>query len=237
MPVLSDVYLASASPRRRDILASLGLHVHVLPSGFPEGEIPGASPAETASAHARSKADEIAPRIPSGLVIGADTIVDLDGVAIGKPDNAQEAVETLKRLSGREHLVHTAVVLIDRPNDRQIELLSTTKVLFHTLSASDIIDYVATGESLDKAGAYGIQKHGAALIESITGDYNTVTGFPLGRFIRALPELGYTLPRIKSYDRDPEKTPRHAHDCCSTERRLDQLVFEAQEQKMGYNRS
>jgi septum formation protein len=123
--------------------------------------------------------------------------VDLDGSALNKPLDSMDAVRMLSLLSGREHQVHTAFALAVPGRDDLVEDDSTTQVRFYPLSGEDIGDYVATGEPMDKAGAYGIQGRAAALVEAITGDFYTVMGFPLGRFIRTLQRLGFSLPITK----------------------------------------
>jgi septum formation protein len=193
MRELHTVVLASVSPRRRELLSSLGLRVLVVPSDVEEGDRPGYGPLELARLHAAAKAEAVARRKPGELTVAADTVVDLDGFALGKPADAAEAAAMLERLSGRRHAVHTALCAIDGSTGRRLERVLTTQVWFATLSAAEIEAYVATGEPLDKAGGYGIQGRGAALVERIEGDFYTVMGFPLGEFVRSLPELGYHL--------------------------------------------
>ncbi len=193
-----QIVLASASPRRLELLRSLGLDVVVRPSAYSEPDHPGATPLELAVRHAREKATDV--RSASGgdaLIVAADTVVDLDGVALNKPADDGDAIRMLSLLSGREHRVHTAFALAVPGNEALIERASTTAVRFYQLSREEIEDYVATGEPMDKAGSYGIQGRAAALVEGITGDFYTVMGFPLGRFIRTLRELGISLPTTK----------------------------------------
>ena len=193
MRELHTVVLASVSPRRRELLSSLGLRVLVVPSNVEEGDRPGHGPLDLARYYASEKAAAVARGRSGELIVGADTVVDLDGLALGKPEDASEAASMLRRLAGRRHAVHTAFCAIDAGSDRRLERALTTQVWFAALDERQIADYVATGESLDKAGAYGIQGRGAALVERIEGDFYTVMGFPLGEFVRSLPELGYAL--------------------------------------------
>ncbi|MBD5633734.1 MAG: septum formation protein Maf [Candidatus Eremiobacteraeota bacterium] len=186
--------LASASPRRYELLTSLGLHVRVLPSDVDEGDRPGYGPRELAAFHAAAKAGAVAVREPAALIVAADTVVDVGGTSFGKPRDATEAAEMLAALSGRTHLVHTAYVAVDGSSGRRIDGISSTEVRFATLSADSIDRYIATGEPFDKAGSYGIQGRGSALVERIDGDFYTVMGFPLGEFVRRLGELAYRLP-------------------------------------------
>jgi MAF protein len=197
MVELLSIVLASASPRRFELLTSLGLHVDVRPSGLDEGDRPGYGPRELAAFHASAKADAGAVAVSSGVVVAADTVVDLDGEALGKPATAAAAMNMLRALSGREHLVHTSYVALDAASARRIAATLTTRVKFAPLGDGDISAYVASGDPMDKAGAYGIQGRGAALVERIDGDFYTVMGFPLGDFMRRLPELGYTLPAMR----------------------------------------
>ena len=167
----------------------------VVPSGFDEdGERPCCSPLELALRHATAKADAVAAREHERLIVAADTVVDLDGTALGKPRDAAAATAMLSALAGREHVVHTAFTLIDPSSGRRLLRSSSTRVRFAPLSPETIASYVRSGEPLDKAGAYGIQGRGAALVERIDGDFYTVMGFPLGEFVRTLPELDYVLP-------------------------------------------
>jgi septum formation protein len=193
-----DIVLASASPRRLELLSSLGLGVRVQPSNYDEPDDPEATPLELARRHARAKARDVRDAIGDGsLIVAADTVVDLDGTALNKPLDRTDAVRMLSLLSGREHQVHTAFALAVPGRPELIENDSTTLVRFYPLTAEEIGDYVATGEPMDKAGAYGIQGRAAALVEAITGDFYTVMGFPLGRFIRTLQRLGFSLPITK----------------------------------------
>ncbi len=199
--VLCNIVLASASPRRLELLTSLGLHVEVRPSGYHEPDDPSATPLELAIAHARNKLLHVSPvgaaREDAWVVVAADTVVDLDGKALNKPAGTVEAASMLRSLSGREHQVHTAFALRAPGMDDVVEEHATTRVRFYPLSETEIAEYVATGEPMDKAGAYGIQGRAAALVESIDGDFYTVMGFPLARFVRTLRALGFSLPIAK----------------------------------------
>ncbi len=194
MRELHDILLASASPRRRELLASLGLRVLVVQSGVDEGDRPGYGPLELARLHAGAKADAVALREAGHLIVAADTVVELDGVALGKPHDSADAVRMLSALSGREHTVHTAWTVLDVAAQTRRDGVSSTFVRFNSLDPREIERYVAGGEPMDKAGAYGIQGRGAALVERIDGDFYTVMGLPLGRVVRAFRELGYELP-------------------------------------------
>ena len=194
---ISRIVLASTSPRRYELLRSLGLEVDVAPSGYEELPVAGLAPAELASFHAGQKLRAVLRNrqdLPDVPILAADTVVDLEGEALGKPHDLDEATRMLEKLAGRDHLVHTAFAL-SAPNRREsIGERATTRVRFYALRREEIAEYVATGEPLDKAGAYGIQGRAASLIESIDGDFYTVVGLPLARFIRALRQLGFALP-------------------------------------------
>jgi len=194
MRELTEILLASASPRRRELLASLGLRVVVVPSDVDEGDRPGLAPRDLARLHAGAKADVAAGRERERVIVAADTVVDVDGRALGKPRDAAQARDMLRTLSGLNHWVHSAYALVDGPSGRRIEGSVSTEVRFYSLDADEIERYVATGEPLDKAGAYGIQGRGAALVERIAGDFYTVMGLPLGEIVRHLRDLGYALP-------------------------------------------
>ena len=191
MQPLHHLALASASPRRRELLTSLGLRVTVVASSYFELPLADHTPRELAIAHAHGKAAG-APESKFPIV-AADTVVDLDGVALGKPLDHAEARSMLERLSGREHSVHTAFALRDDSSGRTAAACRTTRVTFAALSSDTIDAYVAGGDGLDKAGAYGIQGFAATLVERIDGDYFTVVGFPLTAFAQALPQIGYEL--------------------------------------------
>ena len=194
-PLLDTVSLASASPRRRELLASLGLRVLVVPSRYVEEPIPDVAPRGLALIHAKNKAAGAAAG--PHVVVAADTVVDVDGTALGKPVDGADAARMLAALAGRTHCVHTAFALALPGRDAPVEERVTTGVRFFALSPEEIAEYVATGEPMDKAGAYGIQGRAAALVESIDGDFYTVMGFPLGRFIRTVRRLGFALPAAK----------------------------------------
>ncbi|HEY5257728.1 MAG TPA: Maf family protein [Candidatus Baltobacteraceae bacterium] len=196
MQTLERIILASGSPRRLELLASLGLVVEVVPSDYDEPAMPDLTPVALAQTHAREKLAAVVRARTEfyAPIVAADTVVDVDGQALGKPRDDAEATQMLERLSGREHLVHTAFALALPGVDARIEECETTRVRFHALSGDEIAEYVASGEPLDKAGAYGIQGRAAALVAGIDGDFYTVMGFPLGRFIRALRQLDLHVP-------------------------------------------
>lgn len=188
---LSDpprLILASGSPRRRDVLRQLGLEFEVRVSAVDEARRPGEGPAETAERLARAKAAEWLE--PGALTLGFDTLVAHRGDVLGKPAGPREAIEMVNRLAADEHTVYTGIALADP--DRMTSSVETTRVRFRPLQEGECEAYVATGEPLDKAGAYGIQGLGASLVESIQGDFFNVMGFPMQRFLELLGRHGWT---------------------------------------------
>ncbi len=186
--------LASASPRRAELLRQVGIAFEVRISDVAEdGDAPGVDPAAVVELHARQKALDVAAGAPGRLVLGADTVVVLDGRVLGKPGDADEAREMLRALSGRTHEVITGVALA-RQDGAEAEVLALehvrTKVTFRDLREAEIEAYVAGGEPMDKAGAYGIQGRGALLVRKIEGCYSNVVGLPLSRTWEMLTALG-----------------------------------------------
>lgn len=195
-----ELILASTSPRRRELLARAGFRFAVCAPRVEESAVAarlaGRPPEELARELALCKAREVAARHPGAAVLGADTVVAADGRVFGKPAGPEEARAMLARLSGREHVVSTGVAVV-APGGVSCGVSCgmenyavSTAVRFFPLSEREIDWYVATGEPLDKAGAYGIQGLGALLVECIRGDYYAVVGLPLARAARSLRRLG-----------------------------------------------
>jgi septum formation protein len=190
---LDAVALASASPRRRQLLESLGLRVVVIPSSYVEiDEAAAGAIRDLALRHAVGKAEGASDEGPP-LVVAADTIVDVGGALLGKPRDAADAQLMLRSLSNRWHVVHTGFIAVDRTNGRRVSGVESTSVRFAALDDEWIGRYVASGEPMDKAGSYGIQGMGALLVERIDGDFYTVMGLPLARLAGALRSLGYEI--------------------------------------------
>jgi septum formation protein len=183
------VVLASQSPRRRDLLDLIGMRHEVRPADIDESVLPGEQPAAYTERLARGKALAIAEREADALTIGSDTTVAVDGDILGKPADEAEARRMLRRLSGREHTVFTAVAVAHQ--GRIASSVEEVLVKFRELDDATIAAYVATGEPMDKAGAYGIQGYGATIVERIEGDYFAVMGLALGRMVRLMAELGF----------------------------------------------
>jgi len=199
---ISSIVLASASPRRLELLRALHLDVCVVPSTYHEPEHPHLSPRELAIVHAQHKCSDVRARMPGDIIVAADTVVDVDNEAYNKPADATDATGMLRDLSGRTHIVHTAFALAVPGRNDLVQHCESTFVTFFPLDDAEIEAYVASGEPMDKAGAYGIQGYGATLVERVEGDFYTVMGFPLARFVRTLRRLGFELP-ITNKDSTP----------------------------------
>ena len=185
--------LASASPRRRELLAMLGVAFEVDVSRFDEASLSHLTdPVEYVREAALGKAQEVASR-RAGVILGSDTdVVSPNGVILGKPKNADEARAMLRSLSGRTHQVYSAVALLESDGaniTRQAIEVVETRVTFDTVSDAVINAYVATGDSLDKAGAYGIQTGGLAFVSRVDGDLSSVIGLPLPTLRRLLAQM------------------------------------------------
>jgi len=182
------VILASQSPRRRELLNLVGIAHEVQPADIDESYLAGERPREHAERLARGKTAVIARREPDALVIGSDTIVVVDGDVLGKPVDELDAVRMLERLAGRSHVVVTAVAVAWRGETRSA--VEEVGVTFHPMNRPEIDAYIATGEPMDKAGAYGIQGYGATIVSRVDGDYFAVMGLPLQRLTRVLASIG-----------------------------------------------
>lgn len=192
--------LASASPRRVELLGRLlgANHFEILPADVDESPLEGEPPTELVARLAAAKAEAVAVARPDSIVVGADTVVDLDGEVLGKPRDANHASQILGRLSGSSHLVHTGVAVYAPDRDGSVGhhfrvWVEEAEVTFGALSTAEIEAYVTTGEPLDKAGAYAIQGGAAAFVTALVGDADTVIGLPLGKLGRELARLGVNV--------------------------------------------
>ncbi|MBQ5841345.1 MAG: septum formation protein Maf [Clostridia bacterium] len=196
MTLKQPLILASASPRRQEILSLAGIPFTVCPadSEWAPYDLP---PVERVRALARSKAQAVAARYPNSLILGADTMVAVEQHVLGKPRSEQEAVRMLLSLQGKKHQVLTGVWVIrtDREGNcvKEDGFTDVAAVKFFPMTEQDAREYVSTGEPLDKAGAYGIQGCGMRYVEGITGDFYTVMGLPGGRLVRYLREFAPDL--------------------------------------------
>lgn len=190
------VILASQSPRRRQLLTMIGIAHTVVPPDIDETYPAGEQPAAHAERLAREKAAAIALRCPDTVVIGADTIVVIDSRVLGKPRDIEDAARMLRELSGRTHVVHTGVAV--SRGGRMVSDVASVAVTFRALTHADITAYVATGEPMDKAGAYGVQGYGSTIVDHIDGDYFAVMGLALNTLVRLLQRVGirYDFERL-----------------------------------------
>jgi len=184
--------LASASPRRAEILRSAGLQFTVLSSAVDETPMPNEVPQDLVHRLALAKAELVAARaLGPAIVVAADTAVVLEGAILGKPRTSEDARQMLAKLSGRTHSVMTGVALIRLPDAERREFIETTQVHFASVSNEEIVKYLASGEPFDKAGAYAIQGLGGRFVPRIDGCYFNVVGLPLARLYHELSLLGW----------------------------------------------
>ncbi len=191
--MLTKLVLASSSPRRRHLLAQLGLDFEVDPVNGAEAEPSPQDPAGDACRLALVKARAAAPDHPNAIIVAADTFGLLDGQILGKPRDAADAVRMLQAMSGKCHTVITGFAVLDNASGRNYCQAVATKVYFRDLSLSEIEAYVKSGEPLDKAGAYAIQGRGGLLVEKIEGDYSNVIGLPLTALTLVLRRFGIAV--------------------------------------------
>ena len=196
--------LASSSPRRQDLLQRLGVRFEVATADIDETQQPGEPATDLVQRLAREKVQTVAVRLPGRAVLGADTIVVLDGEVLGKPAGEDEATTMLRRLRGRPHAVWSALYAWNPALDRSAAALNETVVWMRPYGDDEIAAYVASGDPLDKAGAYAIQHPGFAPVEKISGCYSGVMGFPLGDVAQALRAIGIDVPRQPSNACQPQ---------------------------------
>jgi septum formation protein len=183
------IILASESPRRRQLLTQAGIPHTVLASGADESVAEPLPPGELVEVLALRKAEAVLPLVNEpAVIIAADTVVYLDGRILGKPNDAGDAFAMLTALQGNRHTVYTGVALVHTQNGKRQCFVETAEVFFRALNEEAIRRYIATGEPMDKAGAYGIQERGAALVTRVEGDFYTVMGLPVARVCLALQE-------------------------------------------------
>ena len=202
MSHVPPLVLASASPRRADVLRQLCLPFTIDPARVDETYLPGEAPDAHVERLARAKARAVAPAHPGALVVGGDTVVVHEGRVLGKPADPGEALAMLSALAGRSHHVLSGLALAGAGGG--CSTVARARVTFRAADERTLRTYVATGEPMDKAGAYGIQEGGAALVEEIRGDYYTVVGFPVAAFLDLLAQAGfrYTFTGLEPLD-DP----------------------------------
>lgn len=191
--IKQPIILASNSPRRRELLRQIGLTFTTDPAHVDESVLPGELPKAYAVRVAIEKARVAADRSRAGIVIAADTIVVLGDTILGKPADRDDARRMLEMLSGRMHRVITGLAVVDIKSEKKLARTAITKVWFRKLTSEEIASYVATGEPLDKAGAYGIQEKGSLLIKKIEGCYSNVVGLPLSLLGEMLRFFGISI--------------------------------------------
>lgn len=184
--------LASASPRRKELMQMITPEFRVMPLHVPEQGVTAPTPAQLAQKLSEMKCRAAALRCPYDVIIGCDTVVEYNGLVFGKPKDAEDARRMLRTLAGRTHLVHTGVCVFY--DGSETEFVTTTRVSFLPVSDEDIDAYIATGDPMDKAGAYGIQGTAARFVEGIQGCYYNVMGLPVSRLYQTLSAMG-VLPR------------------------------------------
>lgn len=182
--------LASASPRRQELLEMLGIDLIIEPSGIDESYRPGESARDHALRLSLEKARDAAGKYPGLWVLGADTIVVVDSEVLGKPQGREDARQMLLKLSGREHVVITAFALVFRQTGAEYSQAVESRVTFNTLAEDELQWYLDTGEPYDKAGAYAVQGRAAAFIKEICGSHTNVIGLPLSEVVEALRKTG-----------------------------------------------
>lgn len=196
MKLNKPLVLASQSPRRLHLLRQIGWNPTVIPCDIPEVFDTRKSPAENVKSLALQKAECSGKKVEDGIVIGADTIVVLDGEMLGKPADRADAARMLGLLSGRTHTVYTGIALLDRPSGKHLTDVEATEVTFRQLPPEEIEEYVAGGSPMDKAGAYGIQDdYGAVFVTRIEGCFYNVMGLPLARLYSRMIEFQELLTR------------------------------------------
>jgi septum formation protein len=183
---MKKIILASASPRRKEILQKTGIPFIVDESAYEEDNDSGLAPAELAVSHSLGKAMDIAPKYTDAIIISADTIVVLGKKIFGKPKNKIEAAAMLSSLSGKAHTVITGFTILDTATCKRFSRAVESRVYFRKLSSEEIAAYIRSKEPMDKAGAYGVQGLGAAIVRRIEGDFFNVMGLPLCELVIAL---------------------------------------------------
>lgn len=194
---MRKIILASQSPRRKELLAGMGLEFEAIPSNFDEKLDDSRSPEVVAIELAVGKASQIAEQYPDCVVIGSDTIVTIDGNQLEKPHDKTEAYQMLERLSGTHNEVTTSLAVICKADNVLLTAADTTKVYFKPYDRDAVATYVESGDTADKAGAYGIQSGAAPLIDHIDGYYDTVVGLPTHQLVELLAQVGITAKPVE----------------------------------------
>lgn len=192
---MEKIILASASPRRRELLTQIGISF-TIQKAEKEETVTTSVPSEAVKELALQKAREVAEKYPADVIIGADTIVAANGQILGKPKDAEDAIQMLRMLQGGSHEVITGVAILLNNGEKLINFAETTRVHVFPMTEEQICSYVESGEPMDKAGSYGIQGTFAAYISGIEGDYNNVVGLPVGRLYQEVLSAGVDLRNL-----------------------------------------
>lgn len=193
------IILASASPRRRELLSNLGMVFDIFPADIEETIDPFLDPADLVKDLAWQKANHIVNKVDSpAIIIGSDTTVVIDNKILGKPADFNEAFDMLSTLSGRTHKVFTGICVIEIPQNKTITDYESTEVTFKKLSPEEIKNYISTGEPMDKAGSYGIQAIGSTLVVSVNGCYNNIVGLPVYKLSEILKQFDVNILKMAS---------------------------------------
>ncbi len=193
--MIKPLILASASPRRAQLLRQAGIPFRRVVSNVGEENSSASDPSQHVLELSQRKARDVARKVKQGIVLGADTVVVIDGQILGKPKDSQEAKKMLSQLSGKTHRVFTGLTLVDAQTEHSLSQVVSTKVTMRQLSQAEIEQYVASGEPLDRAGAYAIQGRGATLAEQVEGCFYNVVGLPLARLVQMLEQMGFSPGR------------------------------------------
>lgn len=187
---MKKIILASQSPRRKALLKQVGLNFEVIVSNFEEKIEYSLKPEELAEKFSLQKAKDVARKQKNAIIIAADTLVVFNNEILGKPKTPEKARQMLKKLSGRSHLVITGFTIIDTKSGKTVTKSVKSKVYFKKLTNQEISSYVATGEPLDKAGAYAVQEKGGLFVEKIEGDFLNIVGLPISNLVKELKKFG-----------------------------------------------
>lgn len=183
------IVLASTSPRRKELLEKTGVIFEICPGDYEEDMTLSMEPKELAKFLSKGKAESVVSKFPDALIIGSDSFIAHNDIVLGKPHTAEKAKEMLQMLRGTNHSILTGYAVIDTKNNKMINDVSETKVYFRNYDDSEIDEYIATGEPLDRAGAYAIQGLGGRLVDRYEGDYDSAVGLPVKKILEALNEL------------------------------------------------
>jgi septum formation protein len=197
---MKKIILASTSPRRHGLLQQIGLEFEVIPSNYEEDMTMKMSASNLAKTLAYGKAAEVAKRVKSGIVIGVDTFISFKGKKIGKPKTNAVARKMLKLISGKTLKIYSGIAMIDAATKQELIDYEITKVKMHKLNDKEIESYIATGEPLDKAGAFAVQGMGAVFVSKVNGCYANAVGLPLHKLTQNLKKFGINIFKYEKWN-------------------------------------